>query len=39
MRVVAKISQLIVQSIDDFWAKVTFIPLEKLKKKLSLDAE
>lgn len=39
LRVVAQSSSLIVQSIDSFWAGVSYIPLESLKKKLALDAE
>ena len=39
LRVMAQSSNLIVQSIDNFWQGVTYLPHEKLKKKLALDAE
>ena len=39
LRVMAQSSNLIVQSIDNFWQGVTYLPHEKLRKKLALDAE
>ena len=39
LRVVAQSSSLIVQSIDAFWEGITYLPRDKLKKKLALDAE
>ena len=39
LRVVAQSSNLIVQSIDNFWSGVTYLPHDSLKKKLALDAE
>ena len=39
LRAVAKVSKLIIESINDFWLGISTIPKEKLQSKLSLDAD
>ena len=39
LRAIAKVSQLIVDTINEFWLGITAIPKEKLQAKLALDAD
>ena len=39
LRAVARVSKLIIESINAFWLGISTIPKEKLQSKLSLDAD
>lgn len=39
LRGVARVSKLIVETINEFWLGISAIPKEKLQQKLALDAD